>query len=196
MSDQLAREHQLILEALNDEEKEFEDSLGKSTPSKHLTRAEKRKLLGVAEKEEKGNDVLNSKPVEPATEKDGDKEMVKVVKDGEIKLVEKSEIAEKQNPENKFDKVPEVEKEPKQQHPSETVENEDGDLVMKIESSKKKKSKKKIKAAEKKETLDSNGGEAEPKALCGGKRVHFDLSQNQVTEFFKHGKVAQRVLEI
>ena len=26
------------------------------------------------------------------------------------------------------------------------------------------------------------------------KRVHFDMSQNKVTEFFKHGKVATRVL--
>jgi hypothetical protein len=131
---------------------------------------------------------------EPTKDKDSDKEMVKVVKDGEIKLVEKSEVSEKQNPEKKMEKVAEVEKEAKWQ--SEELENEDGDVVMKIESSKKKKSKKKIKAAEKKEKLDKNGGEAEPKALCGGKRVHFDLSKNQVTEFFKHGKVAQRVLEI
>jgi len=49
---------------------------------------------------------------------------------------------------------------------------------MKIESSRKKKNKKKIKAAERKEKIDTNGGEAEPKALCGGKRVHFDLSKN------------------
>lgn len=27
------------------------------------------------------------------------------------------------------------------------------------------------------------------------KRVRFDLSRNKVTEFFKHGKVAQRVLQ-
>lgn len=34
------------------------------------------------------------------------------------------------------------------------------------------------------------GGDSElPK-----KRVYFDLSQNKVTEFFKHGKVAQRLL--
>jgi len=66
---------------------------------------------------------------------------------------------------------------------------------MKIETSKKKKNKKKIKGEKKDKAAGADGGEAD-KALCGAKRVHFDLSQNQVTEFFKHGKVAQRVLEI
>jgi hypothetical protein len=28
------------------------------------------------------------------------------------------------------------------------------------------------------------------------KRVRFDLSQNKITEFFKHGKVAQRTFEL
>jgi len=92
MSDQLAREHSSVIESLNDEEKEIEEKIGKSTPSKHLTRSEKRKLLDVAEKEEKNVDSKNGASSEPAKEKDGDKEMVKVMKDGEIKLVEKSEI--------------------------------------------------------------------------------------------------------
>ena len=70
-------------------------------------------------------------------------------------------------------------------------ENKEGDIVMKIETQKKKKNKKKIKNADKKEVSQEKG-----KTEVGKKRVHFDLSQNQVTEFFKHGKVAQRVLEI
>lgn len=28
------------------------------------------------------------------------------------------------------------------------------------------------------------------------KKVRFDLSQNKITEFFKHGKVAQRTFEL
>ena len=74
--------------------------MGKSTPSKHLTRSEKRKLLDVAEKGEKSVDPKSGAASEPTKDKDSDKEMVKVVKDGEIKLVEKSEVSEKQNPEN------------------------------------------------------------------------------------------------
>jgi|ERR1740115_538903 len=52
-----------------------------------------------------------------------------------------------------------------------------------------KKKKKKVKQAKK---------EAEPEIAEDGanKRVRFDFSQNKVIEFFKHGKVAQRVLEI
>jgi hypothetical protein len=98
-------------------------------------------------------------------------------------LVDKEEATEKVNPEKK---VREAEKEIKLE------ENKEGDVVMKIESSKKKKNKKKIKGGDK----NDKAGEADDKTLTGAKRVHFDLSQNQVTEFFKHGKVAQRVLEI
>ena len=44
---------------------------------------------------------------------------------------------------------------------------------------------------DKKRKRDRSAAEGEP-AL---KRVRFDLSQNKVTEFFKHGKVATRVAQ-
>ena len=172
MSDQLAREHQLILKSLGDDEQELEDLndvIGKSTPSKHLTRSEKKRLLnGNEEKDEK----------EPAKAKDEVKK-IKIVKDGQVELVDKSEILS-----------PLVKKPAESEREVKIEENKEGDMVMKIDTQKKKKNKKKIKGGEKKES-------EEPKQnLTGQKRVHFDLSQNQVTEFFKHGKVAQRVLEI
>jgi len=64
-----------------------------------------------------------------------------------------------------------------------TVVKSEEDEVLQISSKKKqKKLKKREKMEEKPEESNSN------------KRVRFDLTQNKITEFFKHGKVAQRVL--
>jgi len=82
---------------------------------------------GAEDKEEK----------EPVKSKDEVKK-IKIVKDGQVKFVEKSEITEEKKP-------AEPEREIKLE------ENKEGDLVMKIDTQKKKKNKKKIKGAEKKE---------------------------------------------
>ena len=131
MSDQLAREHKLILQSLGSDEKEIEDLndvIGKSTPSKHLTRSEKKKLQN--ESEEKSDK-------EPVKSKDEVKK-IKIMKDGQVTLVDKSEATTEKKP---ADPEREIKLE----------ENKEGDLVMNIDSQKKKKNKKKIKGAEKKE---------------------------------------------
>lgn len=63
--------------------------------------------------------------------------------------------------------------------------NEDGDKIMKIEAVKpNKKRDKKHKTT--KTPSDPNESPT--------KRVRFDMSKNKVTEFFKHGKVATRII--
>ena len=65
---------------------------------------------------------------------------------------------------------------------SDTVAEEaQDDEVMEIPAKQKKDKKKKKKVSK-------------PAEVSTDKRVHFDMSQNKVTEFFKHGKVATRVL--
>ena len=64
--------------------------------------------------------------------------------------------------------------------------NEDGEQVLKI-TKEKKKSKKRARKEVPAEKKEEPAGEAQ-------KRVRFDMSKNKVTEFFKHGKVATRVL--
>jgi len=56
---------------------------------------------------------------------------------------------------------------------------------MVITQQKKKKQKKRDRMEKPAEPVEGESGE---------KRVRFDLTQNKITEFFKHGKVAQRVL--
>lgn len=74
-------------------------------------------------------------------------------------------------------------------------DDDDEDQVMNIgKMSKKKKKKSKKRKGGKGETGDGNNQDENVKEPAA-KRVHFDLSQNKVTEFFKHGKVAQRALE-
>lgn len=75
------------------------------------------------------------------------------------------------------------------------LDDDDEDQVLNIgKASKKKKKKGKKRKASKDEAEDkaeaADNEKGQPK-----KRVHFDLSQNKVTEFFKHGKVAQRLLD-
>ena len=64
----------------------------------------------------------------------------------------------------------------------------DDDEVVEINIPKKKNKSKKKGAQIKNELTATNQSSA--------KRVRFDLSKNKVTEFFKHGKVAQRTLKI
>ena len=77
------------------------------------------------------------------------------------------------------------------EQPKAKVQEED--VVMNI-TNKKKKDKKRAapepvtKEAAKEATKEAKAEEA--------KRVRFDLSQNKITEFFKHGKVAQRTFEL
>ncbi len=49
--------------------------------------------------------------------------------------------------------------------------------------------KKKQKKLKKREKMEET-----PLAPPSSKRVRLDMTQNKITEFFKHGKVAQRVL--
>ena len=57
MSNQLAREHQLIMKTLGEEddgEEDLNDIMGNSTPSKHLAKSDKKKTInGDEEKSEK-----------------------------------------------------------------------------------------------------------------------------------------------
>jgi len=78
-----------------------------------------------------------------------------------------------------------VEKQPKPAKAVVTVDT-DGDKVMEISKPEKKKKNKKKRAA-KQDTADLEGDTR--------KRVTFDLTKNKVTEFFKHGKVATRVIK-
>ena len=70
--------------------------------------------------------------------------------------------------------------------PAPEDDDEGADQVMEIPATKKKDKKKKKKSS-KPETPETTNS-------ISDKRVHFDMSQNKVTEFFKHGKVATRVL--
>lgn len=91
----------------------------------------------------------------------------------------------------------------KQEHLKRAVDYDDPDLedddddedqvlhVGKASKKKKKKARKRKAGSQGENESKGSDGAKEPAA----KRVHFDLSQNKVTEFFKHGKVAQRVLE-
>jgi hypothetical protein len=56
---------------------------------------------------------------------------------------------------------------------------------------KKKKTKKRV---ESERVVEQEGKEEKVKEEIVRKKVRFDLSQNKITEFFKHGKVAQRLL--
>lgn len=63
-----------------------------------------------------------------------------------------------------------------------TSKDKDGDQVMSITKETKKKDKKRKNKNKASEEDDAH------------KKVRFDLTQNKVTEFFKHGKVATRTL--
>ena len=88
----------------------------------------------------------------------------------------------------------------------------ESELIQKLEK-KEIKEQKKVKVEDSKEDVHSEPDEvmtisrkkkdkkrpkpAEPvKEAHDPKRVRFDLSQNKITEFFKHGKVAQRTFEL
>lgn len=98
--------------------------------------------------------------------------------DTEEKKESKSEtiLVEPLKPTNKVE--PRSDK--KSSHSVSVSTNEDGDKIMKIEQKKQKNKKREKKAAKEEESPT--------------KRVRFDMSKNKVTEFFKHGKVATRVI--
>ena len=98
--------------------------------------------------------------------------------DTEEKKESKSEtiLVEPLKPTNKVE--PRSDK--KSSHSVSVSSNEDGDKIMKIEQKKQKNKKREKKAAKEEESPT--------------KRVRFDMSKNKVTEFFKHGKVATRVI--
>lgn len=80
---------------------------------------------------------------------------------------------------------------------SDEQDNDDGeDEVMNVNKGikKNKKKGKKRKASEVSQEKSSDNKAGGSSGELPKKRVHFDLSQNKVTEFFKHGKVAQRLL--
>lgn len=72
---------------------------------------------------------------------------------------------------------------------------DDEDQVLNVGKTSKKKKKKGKKRKASQGGPEDKSKAAENEKEPPAKRVHFDLSQNKVTEFFKHGKVAQRVLE-
>ena len=55
-------------------------------------------------------------------------------------------------------------------------------------------SKKEKKLLKKREKMEKQAEAATQEEDGANKKVRFDLTQNKITEFFKHGKVAQRVL--
>ena len=65
--------------------------------------------------------------------------------------------------------------------------DKDGDKVMSISKETKKKDRKR---------KNKNKSDEHQKGEEASKRVRFDMSQNKVTEFFKHGKVATRTLAV
>lgn len=78
----------------------------------------------------------------------------------------------------------------------ETNKDSEGEQIMKIfkpESISKDK-KKKDRKRNKREQEKTSQAEALTKGEEPQKKVRFDMTKNKVTEFFKHGKVATRVL--
>ena len=75
---------------------------------------------------------------------------------------------------------------PSSQVTTSTNKDKDGDNVMSISKETKKKDRKR---------KNKNNGVPQKGDDAHNKRVRFDLSQNKVTEFFKHGKVATRAVK-
>ena len=95
-----------------------------------------------------------------------------------------SELIQKMEKKEQKEQKQQTKEDSKEQSAEEQEEQED--VVIEIKNATKKKDKKRAQPEKQKKEI----------SVEESKRVRFDLSQNKITEFFKHGKVAQRTFEL
>ena len=95
-----------------------------------------------------------------------------------------SELIQKMEKKEQKEQKQQTKEDSKEQSAEKQEEQED--VVIEIKNATKKKDKKRAQPEKQKKEI----------SVEESKRVRFDLSQNKITEFFKHGKVAQRTFEL